>query len=115
MIRTRDFSWIAGVFVLDTSFAVRFREKIDFGRDGVFDPVSIDQVRSFAPGDYGFISDAITERESVSVYFQGDNPISNQLNLVSGVRLTDSATWMEGSQISTLGAAPIYSRFPVPV
>ena len=86
---TRDFSWIAGVFVLDTSFEVRFREKIDFGRDGVFDPVSIDQVRSFAPGDYGFISDAITERESVSVYFQGDNPISDQLNLVSGVRLTD--------------------------
>ena len=86
---TRDFSWIAGVFVLDTSFEVRFREKIDFGRDGVFDPVSIDQVRRFAPGDYGFISDAITERESVSVYFQGDNPISDQLNLVSGVRLTD--------------------------
>ena len=86
---TRDFSWIAGVFVLDTSFEVRFREKIDFGRDGVFDPVSIDQVRSFSPGDYGFISDAITERESVSVYFQGDNPIFNQLNLVSGVRLTD--------------------------
>ena len=86
----RDFSWIAGVFVLDTSFAVRFREKIDFGRDGVFDPVSIDQVRSFAPGDYGFISDATTKRDSVSVYFQGDNPISKQLNLVSGVRLTDS-------------------------
>lgn len=86
-----DFSWIAGVFLLDTSFDVRFRETIDFGRDGVFDPVSVEQVRNFEPGDYGFISDSTTERLSVSLYSQGDYSISDQLNLVGGLRYTDDS------------------------
>lgn len=84
-------SWIGGIFLLDTSFKVRFRELIDFGRDGVFDPVSVAQVRNFEPGDYGFISDSKNDRSSTSAYFQADYLVSDQFNLVGGLRYTDDS------------------------
>ena len=81
--------WVAGVFYLDTSVEILFFEQIDFGFDGVFDPFSVDEVRNFVPGDYGFISDSVPERKSVSLYAQGTYPLSDHSRLIGGARFTD--------------------------
>ncbi len=82
-------TWIAGVFLLDTTFDLVFRELIDFGRDGRFDPFTRDEVQSFTSGDYGFISDSSIERKSSSVYFQTDYILNDRTALVGGLRYTD--------------------------
>ncbi len=82
-------SWIAGFFLLDTSFDLRFREQIDFGFDGTFDPISVQQVQNFELGDYGFISDSTIERNSWSAYVEGDYEVSPRVAIIGGFRYTD--------------------------
>ena len=84
-----NFDWVAGIFYLNTTVDIFFNEQIDFGMDGTFDPVSIEQVRSFAFGDYGFISNSEVERTSSSVYFQSTREISLSQRLIGGLRYTD--------------------------
>ena len=80
--------WVAGFFYLGTAVDITIREYIDFGFDGTFDPVSIAQVRAFAPGDYGFLSDSRPERDSRSVYGQGTLQLGDRSRLVTGIRYT---------------------------
>lgn len=82
-------SWIGGFFLLDTTFDLIFREQIDFGFDGVFDPITIEQIQNFELGDYGFISDSTIERSSWSVYLEGDYQISERIEVIGGFRYTD--------------------------
>ncbi len=82
-------SWIGGFFLLDTTFDLIFREQIDFGFDGTFDPVTIQQVLNFELGDYGFISDSTIERSSWSVYLEGDYEVSDRIEIIGGFRYTD--------------------------
>ena len=86
---TTENSWIAGIFYLDTTFDIFFNEKIDFARDGVFDPISVDEILDFSLGDYGFISDSSTTRESISGYFQHTQKISENASLIGGLRYTN--------------------------
>ena len=81
--------WVAGIFYLNTTVDIFFNEQIDFGMDGTFDPVSIEQVQSYEFGDYGFISNSDVERTSSSVYFQGTREISLAQRLIAGLRYTD--------------------------
>lgn len=81
--------WVAGFFYLNTTVDIFFNEQIDFGMDGSFDPVSIEQVRSYEFGDYGFISNSEVERTSSSVYFQSTRAISLTQRLIAGLRYTD--------------------------
>ena len=80
--------WVAGFFYLGTAVDIVIREYIDFGFDGVFDPVSVEEVRAFAFGDYGFLSDSRPERDSRSVYGQGTFGLGDRSRLVAGVRYT---------------------------
>lgn len=82
-------SWIGGFFLLDTSFDLKFYEQIDFGLDGSFDPITVQQVQNFELGDYGFISDSTIERNSWSVYVEGDYEISTRIAFIGGFRYTD--------------------------
>ena len=82
------FEWVAGVFFLDTAVDILIREYLDFGFDGRFDPVTVEQVRSFAQGDYGFISDSRPQRDSRSVYGQGSTPLGQRARLIAGLRYT---------------------------
>lgn len=84
-----NIDWVAGVFYLNTNVDIFFNEQIDFGRDGTFDPVSIEQVRSYEFGDYGFISNSEVERTSSSVYFQSTREVSLTQRLIAGLRYTD--------------------------
>lgn len=86
--RARQLEWVAGLFFLDTSVEFEFFEKIDFGFDGEFDEVTVDQVRRFEAGDYGFISNSKPTRNSLSVYFQATVPRSDQFRLILGARHT---------------------------
>ena len=87
--------WVAGVFYLDTEVDILIREYLDFGFDGRFDPVSVAQVRSFAFGDYGFISDSKPERDSFSIYGQGTYNIGYRTRLVAGLRYTHDEVYSE--------------------
>ena len=87
------FDWVAGVFYLDTEVEVSIREYLDFGFDGVFDPVSVADVRAFAFGDYGFISDSVPERDSFSVYGQGTLSLSDSARIIAGARHTDDEVY----------------------
>ena len=80
--------WVAGVFFLDTAVDIVIREYLDFGFDGRFDPVTIEQVRAFGQGDYGFISDSRPERDSRSLYGQGSYPLGARARLIAGLRYT---------------------------
>lgn len=82
-------SWIGGFFLLDTTFDLRFREQIDFGFDGAFDPITVPQIQNFELGDYGFISDSTIERNSWSVYLEGDYEVSPRIAIIGGFRYTD--------------------------
>ena len=81
--------WVLGAFYLDTAVDVSIREYLDFGFDGMFDPITPALVRSYAPGDYGFISDSKPERESFSAYGQGTYALSPRARLVAGLRYTN--------------------------
>lgn len=79
--------WIAGVFYLDTEIETSILERIDFGFDGTFDPFTIADVFAFN-GDFGFITDSIPTRESISVYGQGTYYFSDSTRAIGGVRFT---------------------------
>lgn len=81
--------WVAGVFYLNTTVDIFFNEQIDFGKDGIFDPVSVEQVRNFEFGDYGFISNSKVERTSSSLYFQSTREVSLSQRIIAGLRYTD--------------------------
>ena len=81
--------WVLGLFYLDTAVDVSIREYLDFGFDGTFDPITPELVRSYAPGDYGFISDSKPERESFSAYGQGTYGLADRTRLVAGLRYTN--------------------------
>ncbi|MEM1110458.1 MAG: TonB-dependent receptor [Pseudomonadota bacterium] len=81
--------WTAGVFYLDTEVDILIRELVDFGADGVFDPFTVEDVLTFAPGDYGFISDSKPERDSISIYGQGTWNFTDNTRLVFGLRYTE--------------------------
>ena len=87
------FDWVLGVFYLDTEVEVSIREYLDFGFDGRFDPVSVAEVRAFAFGDYGFISDSKPERDSFSAYGQGVYALTERTRLVAGARYTDDEVY----------------------
>ena len=79
---------VAGVFFLDTSLDILIREYLDFGFDGQFDPITVEQVRAYAPGDYGFISDSRPKRVSRSLYGQGNYHVNDRTRLTAGLRHT---------------------------
>ena len=79
--------WVGGVFLLDTAVDIVIREYLDFGFDGRFDPVTVADVRSFALGDYGFISDSRPERDSRSIYGQGTYGF-DRFRVIAGMRYT---------------------------
>ena len=81
--------WVAGIFYLDTSVDLVFREYIDLASDGTFDPVSEDQIKNFEMGDYGFISDGTIERNSASFYFQLEYELLTDTRFITGFRHTD--------------------------
>ena len=87
------FDWVLGVFYLDTEVEVSIREYLDFGFDGRFDPVSVAEVRAFAFGDYGFISDSKPERDSFSAYGQGTYALTERARLIAGARYTDDEVY----------------------
>lgn len=79
--------WIAGMFYLHTEIKTLIQERIDFGFDGVFDPFSVADVFAFN-GDFGFITNSVPSRESMSVYGQGTYHISDSLRAIGGARFT---------------------------
>ena len=83
------FNWLIGLFHLSTDVDITFFERIDFGFDGTFDPFTIEQVRNFEFGDFGFISDSNIQRVSNSVYFQGTYHLTESQRYVGGFRYTD--------------------------
>lgn len=80
--------WVAGVFYLDTKIDGTILERLDFGFDGEFDPFTVEDVYNFN-GDFGFISDAEPERESLSVYGQGTWHFNDDWRTVFGLRYTE--------------------------
>ena len=86
--------WVAGVFYLDTKIDGSILERLDFGFDGVFDPFTVEDVYNFT-GDFGFISDAEPERESLSVYGQGTWHFNDDWRTVFGLRYTEDEVYSE--------------------
>jgi iron complex outermembrane receptor protein len=80
--------WVAGVFYLDTEVDISILERLDFGFDGTFDPFTVEDVYNFS-GDFGFISDAKPERDSISVYGQGTWHFNDDWRTVFGLRYTE--------------------------
>ena len=84
----QDIEWVAGVFYLDTSVEFEFLERIDFGFDGEFDPFTMEQVRNFEAGDFGFISDSNPHRKSASAFAQATYPWQERSRVILGARHT---------------------------
>ncbi|MCY3857760.1 MAG: TonB-dependent receptor [Gammaproteobacteria bacterium] len=80
--------WIAGYFYFQTDVAIVLEEFIDFGADGVFDPFTVEEVRAFALGDYGFITDADRQRRAHSVFFEGNYNVDERTRAIAGLRLS---------------------------
>lgn len=78
--------WIAGYFYFQTDVALAIEEYIDFGADGAFDPISREDIRAFALGDYGFITDSIRERRAHSLFFEGNYNLDARTRAVAGLR-----------------------------
>lgn len=78
--------WIAGYFFFRTDVAIEIEEYIDFGADGVFDPISVNEIRAFARGDYGFITDADRRRRANSLFFEGIYNLNESARLIAGLR-----------------------------
>ncbi len=87
--------WVAGLFYLDTQVDILFHEYLDFGFDGRFDPISVEEVRSYALGDYGFISNSKPERDSLSVYAEGTYSLGYSARLIAGLRYTNDEVHSE--------------------
>ena len=81
-------TWIMGFFYLKTDVDINIREYIDFGADGVFDPFTVEEVRAFEQGDYGFISNSNPQRTSRSWFVQGNLDLTESTRLVAGLRNT---------------------------
>ena len=86
--------WVAGVFYLDTEIDILIREYIDFDTNGVFGPVTLEQVLSYG-GEVGFISDSKPERDSISVYGQGTYHFTDRMRLIGGLRYTEDEVYSE--------------------
>ena len=80
--------WIAGYFYFQTDVAIVIEEFIDFGADGMFDPFTVEEVRSFALGDYGFITDADRQRRAHSIFFEGNYNVNESTRVIAGLRLS---------------------------
>ena len=80
--------WIVGYFYFHTDVALVIEEYIDFGADGVFDPVTREEVRAFALGDYGFITDADRQRRAHSIFFEGNYNIDSSTRAIAGLRFS---------------------------
>ena len=87
--------WVAGIFYLDTEVDIIILERLDFGFDGVFDPFTVEDIRTFGPADAGFISDAKPERESISIYGQGTWNFTDTWRVVGGARYTEDEVYSE--------------------
>ena len=103
-------SWtgVAGVFYLDTEIDILIREYIDFDTNGVFGPVTLEQVLSYG-GEVGFISDSKPERDSISVYGQGTYHFTDRMRLIAGLRYTEDEVYSEVTNY-TAARARIYSK-----
>ena len=88
--------WVAGIFYLHTEVDFLFREYLDFNADGVFDATTAtrEQVLRFM-GEAGFISDAIPQRDSLSVYGQGTYRLAERARLAAGLRHTVDEVYSE--------------------
>ena len=80
--------WIAGYFFFQTDVVIEIEEYIDFGADGVFDPVTVEEIRAFALGDYGFITDADRQRRANSLFFEGNYNLNPSRRLIAGLRFS---------------------------
>ena len=80
--------WIAGYFYFQTDVAIILEEFIDFGSDGVFDPFTVEEVRAFALGDYGFITDADRQRRAHSIFVEGNYNVNERTRVITGLRLS---------------------------
>ena len=80
--------WIAGYFYFQTDVSIVIEEYIDFGADGVFDPITREEVRAFALGDYGFITDSDRQRRAHSIFFEGNYNIDSRTRAIAGLRLS---------------------------
>lgn len=87
--------WIAGYFYFQTDVAIVIEEFIDFGADGVFDPITVEEVRAFALGDYGFITDSDRQRRAHSVFFEGNYNIDSSTRAIGGLRLSQDGVESE--------------------
>ncbi len=87
--------WIAGYFYFQTDVAIVIEEYIDFGADGVFDPITREEVRAFALGDYGFITDADRQRRAHSFFFEGNYNVDPSTRAIAGVRLSEDGVESE--------------------
>ena len=98
--------WVAGLFYLDTQVDILFHEYLDFGFDGRFDPISVEEVRSYALGDYGFISNSKPERDSLSVYAEGTYSLGYSARLIAGLRYTNDEVHSEVTNFFGRAPAP---------
>ncbi len=80
--------WIVGFFYFQSDVFVKLREYIDFGADGVFDPISVEEIQAFELGDYGFITESDRKRRASSVYFQDTYHANDRTRLIGGLRLS---------------------------
>ena len=87
--------WIAGYFYFQTDVAIVIEEYIDFGADGVFDPITREEVRAFALGDYGFITDADRQRRAHSIFFEGNYNIDSSTRAIAGLRFSQDGVESE--------------------
>lgn len=87
--------WIAGYFYFQTDVAIVIEEFIDFGFDGEFDPFTVEEVRAFALGDYGFITDADRQRRAHSIFFEGNYNVDASTRVIAGLRLSQDGVESE--------------------
>ena len=87
--------WIAGYFYFQSDVSIVLEEFIDFGADGVFDPFTVEEVRAFALGDYGFITDADRQRRAHSIYFEGNYNVDERTRVIAGLRLSQDGVESE--------------------
>ena len=88
-------NWIAGYFYFQTDVAIVLEEQIDFGADGVFDPITVEEVRAFVLGDYGFITDSDRQRRAHSIFFEGNYNVDAHTRAIAGLRLSQDGVESE--------------------
>ena len=80
--------WIAGYFFFRTDVELAITEYIDFGADGVFDPITQEEIRMFVLGDYGFISESDLQRKANSIFLEGVYNVNSRTRFIGGLRLS---------------------------